>query len=194
MLGLAVRWVTVGFVPAGTSGRNTKSQRANHLNTDGLYSIVRNPLYVGNFLAILGVLISIQNLWLCTVGTLAYWLYIERIIAAEESFLVQTYGDKYVQWAAKTPAFIPKFQLWKSAQMKFSFRTVLRREYNGVMAVCCVFLLTEGIEDLVFEKEKMSQWLKEDWLWSATFLVGSILFLTLRTLKKKTRILHVTGR
>src|SRR5688500_12554162 len=49
LFGLWIRAKTVGHVPGGTSGRNTASQRAHHLNTTGLYSIVRNPLYLGNF-------------------------------------------------------------------------------------------------------------------------------------------------
>ena len=44
-----------GHVPAGTSGRNTRGQIALELNTTGLYSIVRHPLYVGNFLMWLGL-------------------------------------------------------------------------------------------------------------------------------------------
>ena len=59
--GLAIRWFTVGFVPAGTSGRNTTDQRAERLNTTGLYSIVRNPLYLGNYIILLGVLLSFRR-------------------------------------------------------------------------------------------------------------------------------------
>ncbi len=44
--GLAVRCHTSGTVPAGTSGRNTKRQKASVLNMTGWYSVVRNPLYL----------------------------------------------------------------------------------------------------------------------------------------------------
>jgi len=40
LLGLGVRIVTVGYVPKGTSGRNTRGQKANVLNTTGMYSLV----------------------------------------------------------------------------------------------------------------------------------------------------------
>ena len=45
--GLAIRAYTIGHAPGGTSGRNTKRQKADTLNTTGAYSLVRNPLYLG---------------------------------------------------------------------------------------------------------------------------------------------------
>lgn len=47
--GLGIRIITIGHTPKGTSGRNTKKQVADTLNTTGMYSVVRNPLYLGNF-------------------------------------------------------------------------------------------------------------------------------------------------
>ena len=50
LLGLVIRIHAVGFSGKNTSGRNTdQGQIADELNTKGLYSIVRNPLYVGNY-------------------------------------------------------------------------------------------------------------------------------------------------
>ncbi len=54
--GLAIRVAAVGYAPAGTSGRNTKAgQVARSLNTTGMYSLVRHPLYLGNFVIWIGV-------------------------------------------------------------------------------------------------------------------------------------------
>ena len=66
--GLAVRSLVAGYVPLGTSGRNAIRQVAESLNTKGLYSLVRNPLYLGNFLIILGLLLFIQVGWLALAG------------------------------------------------------------------------------------------------------------------------------
>ena len=51
--GLAVRIITVGRAPLGTSGRNTREQVAHTLTTTGIYSVVRHPLYLGNYLVLL---------------------------------------------------------------------------------------------------------------------------------------------
>ena len=59
--GVLIRFYTVGKTPAGTSGRNRKKQIATRLNTEGIYSISRNPLYFGNYLIWLGISIYSLN-------------------------------------------------------------------------------------------------------------------------------------
>lgn len=194
VFGLYIRAYTVGHVPAGTSGRNTQSQRAHKLNTTGMYSIVRNPLYLGNFIIILGVLLSIKVWWLVALGVLGFFIYMERIILAEEKFLSEKYGAEYNDWRAKTPAIWPNFKLWQKPELPFSMKTVLRREYPGMMAVGAVFFVTELITDLFFEGENFIEWLSDDFIWPAMFAIIMTAGLTLRHLKKNTDILKVEGR
>ncbi|MBI3629692.1 MAG: hypothetical protein HY217_08985 [Candidatus Rokubacteria bacterium] len=47
--GVALRIYTVGTAAPGTSGRNTREQKAVELNTTGAYSVVRHPLYLANY-------------------------------------------------------------------------------------------------------------------------------------------------
>ncbi len=108
-LGLAVRVLVAGFVPAGTSGRNVAKQEASRLNSTGIYSTMRHPLYVGNFLMALGVVLFLRSPWFTLVFALAYGLYYERIMFAEEEFLRRRYRAGYEKWAARTPAVIPSF-------------------------------------------------------------------------------------
>lgn len=104
-LGLGIRIFTVGSVPGGTSGRNRRKQVADSLNTKGMYSVTRNPLYLGNFFMGLGVALFAHLWWLTTIYILLFWLYYERIIFAEEEYLRNKFGDEYLEWASKTPAF-----------------------------------------------------------------------------------------
>src|SRR5262245_10107591 len=62
-LGLAIRALTIGSAASRTSGRNTTEQVADRLNTTGMYSIVRHPLYLGNFFIVLGVVIFYRVWW-----------------------------------------------------------------------------------------------------------------------------------
>ncbi|MCF8496546.1 MAG: isoprenylcysteine carboxylmethyltransferase family protein [Alphaproteobacteria bacterium] len=192
--GLIMRWYTVGHVPAGTSGRNTKTQRADYLNTTGLYSIVRNPLYLGNFITILGVALSIKIWWLPLMTGLGFFIYMERIIMAEEAFLSEKYGKVYEDWRKRTPLIIPNLMLWKKPEHSFSVKTVLKREYPGLMGLGAAFFMTEFITDIFFEHESITGWFSEDFTWPLVFGMILAIGLTLRFLKKHTDILKVEGR
>src|SRR5689334_12935406 len=192
--GLAIRCATVGFTPAGTSGRNTQKQKARALNTSGLYSLVRNPLYLGNFVIVFGIAMSPMVWWLLVVVVLTYWLYIERITAAEEAYLSQKFGAEYARWAKRTPAFLPRFDNWRPPELSFSTRTVLRREYSGFFAIIAVYFAIELVSVLVFRGHPLSKWLSQHGEWLAFFLLGGAIFIGVRALKKHTRLLHVEGR
>jgi protein-S-isoprenylcysteine O-methyltransferase Ste14 len=188
-LGLAIRCATVGYVPHGTSGRNTKKQKADSLNTTGLYSIVRHPLYVGNYLIGLGVVLVWINWWVPVVYTLLFWLYYERIMVAEEGFLEEQFGDDFRQWAAMTPAFLPQFSHWQRPSLPFSLRVVLQREYSGLLLIVLLHSGLEVAEHLWLEGRP-----KFGPDWSILFIFGVAVYLVLRTLKKRTAILNVAGR
>jgi protein-S-isoprenylcysteine O-methyltransferase Ste14 len=82
--GQLIRVVTIGYTPKGTSGRNTKEgQVAEVLNHTGIYSIVRHPLYLGNFFMWLGIIMYVGNWWFTLTSCLLFWLYYERIMFAE---------------------------------------------------------------------------------------------------------------
>jgi protein-S-isoprenylcysteine O-methyltransferase Ste14 len=68
MAGQAIRAITIGYTPKGTSGRNTKEgQVAEVLNTKGIYSTVRHPLYLGNFFMWMGIILYVGNWWFAAV-------------------------------------------------------------------------------------------------------------------------------
>jgi protein-S-isoprenylcysteine O-methyltransferase Ste14 len=189
LVGFAIRIKTVGHAPARTSGRNSKHQVAAQLNTTGMYSILRHPLYLGNFFIGLGFSLVLLVWWLPLIYCLLFWLYYERIMFAEEAFLRQKFGDRYEQWAATTPAFLPRFRQWRRADLPFSFLSVLRREYTGLMVVILGHTGIEVVEHLVMDRRVV--W---EAFW-ATLLIGGVgLYFALRLLKKETTLLDVPGR
>jgi protein-S-isoprenylcysteine O-methyltransferase Ste14 len=188
-LGLGIRIVTIGHTPRGTSGRNTKKQVAETLNTTGLYSVVRNPLYLGNFFMWLGIALFAHLWWLTLIYILVFWLYYERIIFAEEAYLRDKFGNEYLEWANKTPAFIPKLSQYRKANLPFSLRNVLRREYNGFFAVIVILFVLETVGE-IFVKGR----LEFDLGWIFLLGIGFVVWMVLRSLKKYTKVLNVKGR
>ena len=141
LLGECVRIFTIAFVPAGTSGRNTKQQLATSLNQTGIYSTVRHPLYLGNFFMFIGPFIFTGNIYGIIILILAFWIYYERIMFAEEAYLIKSFGIEYENWSFKTPAFIPNIFLYSPINSKFSFKKVLEREYSGICGVFLIFTI-----------------------------------------------------
>ncbi|MEM8500307.1 MAG: isoprenylcysteine carboxylmethyltransferase family protein [Pseudomonadota bacterium] len=188
-VGLAIRIKTIGHTPKGTSGRNTKSHEAHTLNTTGMYSIVRNPLYLGNYFMGLGLALFAHLWWLVVIYTLLFWLYYERIIFSEEGFLREKFGQEYLTWANRTPAMIPKIRRYEKAELSFSLKNVLKREYNGAFAVVILVFFLDTMEEY-FHAGILT--LDKEWLLFVS--VFFCIWLTLRSLNRYTRILNVEGR
>ena len=83
ILGFVIRAYTIGTTPRGTSGRNTKEQVAEVLNSTGIYSVVRHPLYLGNYFMWIGIVFFTFNWYFVIIVSLLYYLYYERIMFAE---------------------------------------------------------------------------------------------------------------
>jgi len=188
-LGFIVRCITAGYAPRGTSGRNTKSQVADMLNTTGMYSISRNPLYLGNFIIILGITLFIQVWWLTLLVWFGFWIYYERIIFTEEEFLRSKFNDQFMEWAKKTPIVIPRFRNWQKPGLGFSFRTVLRREFSTFFSIVTTFFFLEISTNFLTQKR-----LAVSNSWLTFFIISLFIYLTFLFLKKKTKLLNVIGR
>jgi hypothetical protein len=137
----------VGHTPSNTSGRNTcEGQVADTLNTTGIYSILRHPLYLGNFLMWFGICLLTENIWFIVIFCSVFWLYYERIMYCEEQFLRRKFGSDYTEWANKTPAFLPEFKLFVKPSFPFSWKKVLQNEKNGLLALFLIFAAFDFID------------------------------------------------
>lgn len=188
-LGFLVRAYTIATTPGGTSGRNTKEQIADFLNSTGIYSLVRHPLYLGNYLMWIGIVLFTFNIYFVIIVSLMYWLYYERIMFAEERFLEKKFGQEYFDWSSTKSAFIPRFSSYVKSSVPFSLKSVLRREYSGVLASVVGFVFVEIVRNY-FLKDCLCI-SNTYWIVLIAVLIES---LVLRTLKKKTTLLNEEGR
>lgn len=189
ILGVGIRFFTVGYTPEGTSGTNTRRQIADTLNITGMYSIVRHPLYLGNFIIWFGSSAFFHLWWFSLIVILIFWLYYERIMFAEEEFLREKFGNSYTDWAAKTPAFIPDLRKWRSTDITFSVKKAIKNEYKSLFAVIVSFTVLEIISDIF-----VVQRLEIDRMWLSILIIGLTMYTIVRFLKKRTKILEVQLR
>ncbi len=190
LLGLFIRVKTVGHTPANTSGRNTtEGQLADELNTTGIYSIVRHPLYLGNFFMWLGVAMLAENFWFIISFILFYYIYYERIMYAEEAFLRNKFGETYLKWAENVPAFIPSFKNSNKSKYPFSIKKVLKKEKNGFAAVFLLFWAFEVIGNYIETKQFKIEF--DFWFYAA--IISTVIYFILKTMKKM-ELLNEIGR
>ena len=95
LLVLALIWVLVAQLQMGDSWRigvDEKSESA--LVQHGLFSISRNPIFLGMLVMLLGLLLILPTAATLTVSTLGFAL-IHVQVRLEENFLVEKYGEDY---------------------------------------------------------------------------------------------------
>jgi protein-S-isoprenylcysteine O-methyltransferase Ste14 len=190
IFGQIIRIITVGFAPKNTSGRNTAGgQVADELNTSGIYSIIRHPLYVGNLFMWLGPVLFLRSVWFTVVFVLVYWLYYERIMFAEEQYLRRKFGDIYDKWAEKVSSFIPFSFRFIRPKLPFSLRNVLKREYNSFVNIFLIFIILDVFRNY-FLSERI--YFTEIWVW--LFAGAFVLWAIIRSVHKYTKWLEVEGR
>lgn len=194
LAGLALRAYTVCTTPKGTSGRNTAHQVADHLNTKGIYSVVRHPLYLANYLIWAGLLVYTMNAFAFIIVSLIYWIYYERIMMTEEAFLRSKYGDEFEQWAVKVPAFFPKWSLYEDGMLQFSWKTFIRREYATVMSVIFTYLIIDYLLFYIIDVRTCPETADLYFLRPTLFItiIYTIIALIIKLIKHKTNWLNAS--
>ena len=96
-----------GVAAAGTTTRR-RSRAVQRLVTYGIFAWMRNPLYVGNLLAWLGVAVASGVLWFVPVAALLFAVEYSLIVRFEEGVLESTFGDEYLSYKRRTPRWLPR--------------------------------------------------------------------------------------
>jgi len=160
------------------------------LITTGAFRHVRHPLYLGNFLMWLGIAMLTANFWLIMAFIFMYWVYYERIMYAEEQFLEQKFGEFYIDWAGRTPAFIPDFRKYQKPNILFSWKKVLKNEKNGFNAIFLLFYIFQMAGEFITTGSVFTK--LNFWFWAMIF--STITYFILKFLKKGTNFLEEPGR
>ena len=121
LFGFLIRIQSIGHAGERSSGRNRKQQVAEVLNTSGWYSMVRHPLYLGNFLMWLGLALYTESAWFILIFCLVYWLYYERIM--------------------------PRFKNYRKPEHPFQAFRVLKSEYHILLEVPGLFLVLDIVRN-----------------------------------------------
>jgi protein-S-isoprenylcysteine O-methyltransferase Ste14 len=186
LAGELVRMMTIGFIARGTSGRNTTEQKAEVLNTTGAYSVVRNPLYLGNYLVLMGITVLFQDWELVVINSLAFIAIYVPIIMTEEQFLLSKFGQEYQEYTSRVPCLLPKPWKYVGPRLDWSWRMVLRREHDTVLGIVLLCLGITCFRDYVISGAVQLDAAR------VSLLAGSVaVWMVVKCAKKFTRLLVV---
>ena len=92
----------------GTISR-TRTTRYGPLMTAGPYAIVRNPLYVGNWLLWTGFAVWSRLLWILPIAWLVFFVQYRAIAKWEAAFIRSKYLTAYDEYAQHVRAWMPRW-------------------------------------------------------------------------------------
>ncbi len=74
---------------------------ANSLQISGIYSVSRNPMYIGLFLAYTGASLIVGNWWDFLLLPFLFLVIQQYLIKREESYLARKFGQNYIEYKSK---------------------------------------------------------------------------------------------
>ena len=102
IVGLILMFVAVAaFVAARTSINPLRPSRASSLVTTGIFRISRNPIYLGDFLALAALAVWLGNVVNVLLLILFVWYVIRFQIIPEEIALTKLFGASYVAYCSR---------------------------------------------------------------------------------------------
>jgi methanethiol S-methyltransferase len=86
-----------------------EAQQHGRLAASGPYAYVRHPQYLGFIVIMFGFLLQWPTLLTVVMFPVLAWAYV-RLARREEKEVRATFGEAYAQYAAVTPAFVPRIK------------------------------------------------------------------------------------
>lgn len=101
-------WVRMSGVAAAGTVTRRRSRDVQRLVTYGIFSWIRNPLYVGNFFIWMGFVVISGVLWFLPVAIVLFGVEYTLIVRYEEGVLESIFGQEYLDYKKTTPRWVPR--------------------------------------------------------------------------------------
>jgi len=118
------------------------------LATQGPYSVVRNPLYIGNFLGAAGFGFAVELPHLGVLIALLFAAFYPAVVAREEARLAELFGERYRRYCACVPRWIPDWSRYQEPETVVASPRHVRRGILDAMWFLWAYAIWEFIEQL----------------------------------------------
>lgn len=153
-------WVGLGLLIVTTLGRlwclsYIAGIKNEVMVTEGPYSVVRNPLYVFNFIGAVAFGLIVANPLLAALLAAGFSVFYPSVIRNEEAVLAQVFGETYARYCDATPRWLPR---WSNFHEPESWN-INPRLFRGGMLDAMWFLWAYMIWK-IFEEFGVLQWIR----------------------------------
>ena len=146
LAGQALRAAVIGYAYIRRGGKDGKAY-ADDLVTGGLFAHSRNPLYLGNLMILLGLIIMFNSPAGYAVAVPILVFFYAAIVASEEAYLRSRFGAPFEDYCRRVPRWFPSFRGLGAtlAGMRFNWPRLVRKEYGSAYAwMAAAILLRMG--------------------------------------------------
>ena len=120
-------------------------QKNQVLAANGPYAVVRNPMYLGRYFLLLGMLLLTGNVWLLAGFSIVYYFYMVNRVRREEALLARTFGEAFARYCAAVPRFVPRLRPHPGGRITFfDWETFVRNHGLRNLAQVAVFYALAG--------------------------------------------------
>ena len=101
-------FVIVGRVQLGKFGSGELITEEDHeLNTEGVYKYIRNPMYSGALIAVIGFGLVFRSIITLLIVSIFYFIVFKMRIDEEERLLYEAFGEEFTDYKKKSKKLIP---------------------------------------------------------------------------------------
>lgn len=110
------------------------------LTARGPYVLVRNPMYLGRFFLILGIMLLFGNVYIMLAYVIFYYFYMVNRVGREERRLAGLLGQPYADYSVRVNRFLPSFgRILDPAVQFFNWSVLLRNNGHWNLLAMLVF-------------------------------------------------------
>ena len=137
LIGELMRFWAVRHI--GTISRTRTSTRQGPLITSGPFRIVRNPLYLGNWMIWSGLVLVSRLVWMLPIAWAVFALQYGTMVIWEEARLRSKFGRQYDRYALDVPRWVPvRPNDLAPLQPRHPWQSVAFSERGTIMAIMVV--------------------------------------------------------
>lgn len=117
-------------------------QKEKQLAISGPYRYSRNPLYLGNLILGIGIVVGSRSWWVLAVFIAYFAIFYPLVIRREVERLRELFPEQYGEYRKRVPLFFPAFKRLPSTPRRYSWSLYLQnKEYRALVGTVVFWLL-----------------------------------------------------